>query len=216
MSAILSLLFLVMVVGIFRPYKFIPQGKRWHYAVAAFGVLLLIGMTAPQNVNGTGKSAATSENSSSDGEIEQVNNEETSEWNYDEQKDEMRGSVDRFAELDGENTIHLDFPYGEQRGKILIRDSAKFGFDILVGVPSGQIMCNTYSNSYINVKFDDGPIERFGCVDASDGTNNMVFVEEENNFLSKLRKSERVVIEAEFFQNGMQQMKFNSKGLNWE
>ena len=36
-------------------------------------------------------------------------------------------------------------------------------------------MCSSFSNSHINVKFDDNPIRKYGCTDASDGTSNMVF-----------------------------------------
>lgn len=128
----------------------------------------------------------------------------------------MRGAVTRFAELEAENTISLDFPYGEQRGQMMVRQSPQFGFDILVGVREGQIMCNSFSNSRINVKFDNGPIERFGCTDASDGTNNMVFIQNTKAFMAKLKKSNRVVVEAEFFQNGMQQMVFETAGLKWD
>lgn len=128
----------------------------------------------------------------------------------------MRGGETRYAQVEAADTINLDFPYGEQRGRILVRQSPKFGFDILVGVPSGQILCNSYSNSHISVKFDEGPIRRFGCTDASDGTNNMVFVEGAKSFLASLKSSKRVVVEAEFFQNGVQQMTFNTANLKWE
>jgi hypothetical protein len=128
----------------------------------------------------------------------------------------MRGGESRYAQLEGSNTIDLDFPYGEQRGEILVRQSPKFGFDILVGVPSGQIMCNSFSNSHINVKFDDGPIRRYGCTDASDGSSNMVFVQGAKGFLANLKKSKKLVVEAEFYQNGMQQMTFDSANLKWE
>ncbi|PLK22266.1 hypothetical protein C0V72_15855 [Porphyrobacter sp. TH134] len=98
----------------------------------------------------------------------------------------------------------------------MVRQSPQYGFDILVGVESGQIMCNSYSRSYINVKFDDGPIQRYGCNDASDGTSNMVFVEGAKGFLGKLKDSKKVIVEAEFFQNGMQQLAFDTANLKWE
>jgi hypothetical protein len=168
--------FFVALYGVFRPFKSFPQAKRWHYGLAAFASFMLVGMTA-EAPNGT-NNANTSNNPSTSAPSTSKTDAETpsapaSNWTYDTSKDEMRGGVERFASLDAENTVKLDFPYGEQRGRILIRQSPRFGFDIMVGVPSGQIMCNSYTNSHINVKFDDGPIQRFGCTDASDGTNNM-------------------------------------------
>lgn len=221
MSGLLSLVFIALLIGVFRPYKFAPQLRRPHYGLAAFVSLILVGFTAPSPDSVPSKAAnaaaepSTAASASNNGEAKATAGPE-GKWSYSEQKDEMRGAVTRFAELDAENTIQLDFPYGEQRGRMLVRQSPQFGFDILVGVPSGQIMCHSFSNSRINVKFDDGPIERFACTDASDGTNNMVFVRNARGFLAKLKKSERVVIEAEFFQNGMQQMVFETANLKWE
>ena len=151
----------------------------------------------------------------SDGNIK-VAEQPKSEWDYSSEKDEMRGAETRYAQLEASNTIDLDFRYGEQRGRILVRQSPKFGFDVLVGVPKGQIMCSRLSNSHISVKFDDGPIQRFGCTDASDGSDNMVFIEGAKAFLTKLKKSKKAVIEVEFYQNGMQQMTFNTANLKWE
>ncbi len=221
MAGLLAIVFIVLLIGVFRPFKFAPQVKRMHYGAAAFVTFILIGVTAPAEQSATSQapdSQKVSEPiaSASAQDAAKPQGEPAGKWTYSEQKDEMRGAVTRFAELDAENTIQLDFPYGEQRGQILVRKSPQFGLDVLVGVPSGQIMCHSFSNSRINVKFDDGPIERFSCTDASDGTNNMIFVRNASSFLAKLKKSKRVVVEAEFFQNGMQQMVFETANLKWE
>jgi hypothetical protein len=139
-----------------------------------------------------------------------------SKWTYTSQKDEMRGETTREAILQAEGSLSLDFPYGEQRPEIRIRQSPKFGFDILFGVPSGQIMCHSFGSTHLSIKFDDGPVERFGCTDSSDGSSNYVFLTSPKPFLAKLRKSSRVIVEAEFFQNGLQQSTFDSGNLVWE
>lgn len=226
MSAIFVILFIAAAVGIFKPY--IAGSKRWHFGLAAFVTFLLIGITAPDpdigdeatdpDKNGSTNTASI-DSPVSDAKIsaEAVEaNEPASAWSYSDAKDEMRDDITYYAQLEGTNTINLDFPYGDQQGKVLVRKSPQFGFDILVGVDSGQILCNRYSNSHINVKFDDGPIRRFGCNDASDGTSNMIFIEGAKGFLTSLKKSEKMVIEAEFYNNGMQQMTFETAGLKWE
>lgn len=139
-----------------------------------------------------------------------------SKWSYSTDTDDMRGITVRYAEIEAENTVSLDFPYGEQRGQMLVRQSEKSGLDIMVGVASGQILCHSFMNGHINVKFDDGPIERFGCSGASDGTSNMVFIKGANGFLDKLKKSEKAIVEAEFFHNGTQQLTFDTANLEWE
>jgi hypothetical protein len=218
LAGLFAILFLAAIIGVFRPY--INGVKRWHFGIGALVMFFLVGVFAGPATKPSEKAVAAQGSATADAsetaipaasKPEQV----ISEWTYSTEKDEMRGAESRYAELEASNTIDLDFPYGEQRGRILVRQSPKFGFDILVGVSSGQIMCNAYSNSHINVKFDDGPIHRYGCTDASDGSNNMVFVEGPNGFLNNLKKSKKAVIEAEFFQNGMQQMTFNTANLKW-
>jgi hypothetical protein len=220
MSVLFTLVLIAAAVGIFKPY--INGAKRWHFGLAAFAAFILIGITAPNTANDNPQAAA--DKTEAVNTVSSENNptetaktaEPESAWYYSESKDEMRGETTYYAQLEGTNTLSLGFPYGDQKGKVLVRKSPQFGFDVLVGVDSGQILCNSYSNSHINVKFDDGPIRRFGCNDASDGTNNMIFVEGAKGFLASLKKSTTMVVEAEFYQNGMQQMTFNTAGLKWE
>jgi hypothetical protein len=219
MSGLFVIVFLAAIVGVFKPY--INGAKRWHFGLGAAVAFILIGAFAdPASVSETGGDQAAAKDVSGTptklAEAEVVPAEPEGKWQYSTDKDEMRGTEDRFAHLDGSNTINLDFPYGEQRGRMVVRQSAQFGFDILVGVESGQIMCNSFTNSRINVKFDDGPIQSYRCLDASDGTSSMVFIEGAKGFLAKLKKSKKVIVEAEFFQNGMQQLTFDTANLKWE
>lgn len=223
MAYVFVIVFFAALVGVFRPY--IKGAKRIHFGIAAFVAFFLVGIFADvsnvANQNETsGTTAASGGKAITDDGLNAVNGPKSedapSNWKYSTQKDEMRGRETRYAEVEAKNTISLDFPYGEQRGRILLRDSPQFGFDVLVGVPSGQITCNSYSDSYISVKFDDKPIRRYGCTDASDGSSNMIFVQGEKRFLENLKASKKVVIEAEFFQNGLQQMGFDTANLKWE
>lgn len=220
-AGLLSILFIAALVGVFKPY--VKGTKRWHFGVAAFAFLIFIGAVAepPKDQNQAGDKAASTATQAAqtlqdERQTEPSKSQEPeSEWTYSSDKDEMRGAESRYAQLDAANTIHLDFPYGEQRGQILVRQSAKYGFDILIGVPSGQVLCSSFQDTYINVKFDDGPIQRYRCTDARDGTSNMVFVQGAKGFLAKLMKSRQAIVEMEFFQNGVQQMTFHTANLKW-
>lgn len=224
MTILFTLLFIAAVVGIFKPY--VSNSKRWHFGLAAFVAFVLIGVSAPKTGDtqaSTTDAAETVGSAGADGTAQEASAAETKpaeknrgRWTYDEDVDQMRGDSSYYAMLDGTNTLDLDFPYGEQEGRLIIRQSPKFGFDILVGVESGQILCNSYSNSYLNVKFDDGPIKRYTCNDASDGTSNMVFIEGARGFLAELKKSEQMIVEAEFFHNGVQQLTFDTTNLQWD
>lgn len=200
------------IVGVFKPY--IRNAKRWHFGIAALVCFFSIGILAPAQQTdpefAAGQASETSNGNETSGAFPE------SKWKYSEQNDEMRGAVTKFAHLDGENSIKLDFPYGEQKGLIQIQRSGDNGLDVLVGVKSGQIMCNTYRATHVSVKFDDGPIQKIRCADVSDGRSNLVFLSNPSAFLSKLKSSKKLVVEAEFFQNGNQQLVFDTSGLKWE
>lgn len=141
MTGLFALLFLAALVGVFKPY--IGDLGRKHFGIAAVVAFIGVGVTAPkadvdpETVAEPEGSAADVKTAQSESDAETVT-EPKSLWRYNEQVDAMRDETSYFAELDGTNTIDLGFPYGTQRGKILIRQSPKFGFDILVGVDSGR------------------------------------------------------------------------------
>jgi len=85
----------------------------------------------------------------------------------------------------------------------------------MVAIGSGQLTCHSMSGGRIAVKFDDGPIRNYGCNRPSDGSTEVIFIGNQQQFLSQLRRARRVVIEAEFFREGRQQLVFNVAGLNW-
>jgi len=222
MAILLTILFFAALVGVFRPYQFIQGGRRWHYGLAAFGILILMGIMAPDRP----EDAETSPQSSPSGSAaasgaaspsaQPTEAPDPPKWTYSETKDEMRGAVRRLAELESENSVDLDFPYDEQSAFLTVRQDPQYGFDVIFHVRSGQILCHGFGDSYINAKFDDGPIRRFNCNGASDGTSDVAFVEGARTFLAALKTADRTVIEAEFYQNGRVQYVFDTKGLEWE
>ncbi|MBB3942849.1 hypothetical protein GGR91_001071 [Sphingorhabdus rigui] len=220
MTVVFSLIFLVAMVGVFRPYKFLQQGKRWHYGLAAFASFIAVGLFAPEQ---SGDSATDAKIGVPTDKISNsikagVADAEAlkSKWDYNTQKDEMRGSEAHFATLNSENTIKFDFPYGEQPGILTVRRDPQHGLDLIFSVPSGQILCSGFGDDYINAKFDDGPIRRFSCSGASDGSSEVSFIGSPKKFLGELKRAKRTVIEAEFYQAGRQQYIFETQNLIWE
>ena len=92
----------------------------------------------------------------------------------------------------------------------------KSGLDVVFSVEKGQILCHGFGDSYVSAKFDDGPIQKFRCSGASDGSANYAFLRGADSFLKKLKGAKRTVIEAEFFQQGQQQFVFETTGLEWK
>lgn len=139
-----------------------------------------------------------------------------SKWSYREDRDEMRDSVSKYANLTSENEINFGFPYdGGSSANIVVRRRAQDGLQVMLTVSSGQFMCNSFSDTVVNVKFDNGPVQKFGCTDTTSGSSETIFLTNPSRFLAALKKSEKVIVEAQFFQHGPAQFSFASKGLEF-
>src|SRR3546814_17051972 len=74
--------------------------------------------------------------------------------------DEMRGTVTKTARLTSSNEVNLQFPYGTVSGYIEVRKRPTDGLNVMFLVDKGQILCRSYSDGHVSVKFDDQPIKR--------------------------------------------------------
>jgi hypothetical protein len=139
-----------------------------------------------------------------------------SKWTYQEYSDPMHGTKSNHAKITSENEADLDFPYGRQSASIELRRDPRLGLDVMFVVAEGQIMCRTYDDTYVSVKFDAGPVQRFRCTDASAGSSNVVFLGSASSFIAKLKESKSVMLEAEFYRSGRRQFTFETAGLEWK
>lgn len=221
MSTLLVLVFLAAVAGIIKPY--ITGIERKHFGIAAAVAFVLIGLAAPQPDPDTpsneaqGAAAATGDDAMSLASKDaSPSPTPSSKWEYSTQRDEMRNSESKFASVRSENTVQFDFPYGETAATLWIRKDPKFGLDVAMQVDKGQVLCRSYGDSSVSVKFDDKSIQTFTCTDSSDGSNETAFLTNASRALGELRKANRTIIEAEFYQEGRQQFIFDTRNLEWE
>ena len=220
MSYVFLLLFVAAVVGIFKPY--IQNSKRWHFAIAAVVSFFLVGIFAPSTVpNGKKVPARVNEaqsdsTSDANGNLAASQPEATSKWLYSQSRDEMRGTTTKFASIESENEEDLEFPYGKIHGQLWIRRRPEDGLNVAFEVYQGQVLCHSYSDNHVSMKFDNGPIQKFRCTGSSDGSTETAFIENEGRVLAALKRAKRVVVEAEFYQQGRQLFVFDVAGLKWE
>lgn len=138
-----------------------------------------------------------------------------SNWSYNSDRDEMRGTTTRYARVQSDNELQFDFPYnGGSHGTLQLRDKAG-DLNVILSIDKGQFTCSGIMNQTVAVKFDEGAIQRYACANASDGSSNVLFLMSERRFLKQLRSAHKVIIEVEFFQAGNQQLTFDVAGLKW-
>lgn len=136
-------------------------------------------------------------------------------WKYQTDEDKMRNTKNSYATSISTNTVNLDFPYNNSKMAITIRNMNN-ETDVLISV-KGQIVCNSYSERcYLNVKDDNNPIVKYDFNEAAHGNSDTVFIKKQKDFISLLKKSKHLIIEAPMYDSGRIQYEFDVSGLKWD
>jgi len=139
-------------------------------------------------------------------------------WRYSiDSSDKMDNSKVAHAMCDADSVIDLQPPYD---GGSLVTIQLRHGFqgsgnEAIIYIDKGQFMPSVEDDAAIRVKFDNEKPQSFNYGEASDGSSNYIFIESAKSFITKLKKAKHVIIEAEFYDNGVKQIEFNTDSLKW-
>lgn len=134
-------------------------------------------------------------------------------WEYQESKDEMDGSVIKFASCTSINSVEFDFPYnGGSYLQLLVR-KMKGRNEVILKISKGQFI-GSYSET-CKIKFDDGPVKEYGFNDAADGSSDCIFLESAASIIKQLKQARHVKIQPTFYQSGKEVFDFDVSGLQW-
>lgn len=140
---------------------------------------------------------------------------EVSNWTYSNEVDEMTDKKSYFAECTSLNVVNFDFPYeGGSTLSIVVRKSPKFGISVYLRISSGQFNVGI-DGCTIRVRANGKRVRSLGCSEAADGSTDVIFIDSTSKFISLLKKSHSLKIEAPFFQYGYQVFSFEVKDLKW-
>jgi hypothetical protein len=139
-------------------------------------------------------------------------------WQYQSSKDEMRGTVSKWATIDSETELALNPPYDGANVASLMVD--KSGGAIL-SVTKGQLLCR-YENGTVTIKFDNGPVWNYPCSSPTNGDSTTLYIQSQYDAadgqpkdpLDGLAKADTVTIEVELYSNGLRQLTFHVAGLD--
>lgn len=139
------------------------------------------------------------------------------QWRYDRSDEGMSGKAVISAQVISTNTINLDFPYsGAQNGTLTLRRHPRWGNDVIFRIERGQILCHSYGDCTINVKFDDGKVIRFNGNPPEDNSSEVVFIPGFSTFMKQLPNAKQVKIEVSLYQAGNQVFEFDVSGFKPE
>lgn len=140
-----------------------------------------------------------------------------SKWEYGQNKDELRNATTYKAMLSSNNAVNFGFPYESSFMYLALRKDPKYGNDVVFTV-NGQFN-SCYDSCKITVKFDDNNLETYRMVGSDGGSNDTIFIESQKSmksFVSKLKKSKKLIVEASFYDHEKGQFTFDTQGLEWK
>jgi hypothetical protein len=121
----------------------------------------------------------------------------------------------RYARVDSLNDLNFGFPYqGAQHATLTLRIHPRFGKSAMLSIERGQFLCGIEDCS-ITVRFDAGKPQRFSVGEPSDHSSTVLFITSYDGFLASVRKSKKIYVAAEFYQQGSPVMEFDTSKLNW-
>jgi hypothetical protein len=136
-------------------------------------------------------------------------------WFYNSSIDTISNKPIWTASIESVNYLNLNFPYsGPQKATLEVRHHPQYGKDVIFRIERGQILCHTYENCSVVVRFDNEPIEEYSALPSKDNSSNLLFIKNYSEFVQKALKAQKVFIEVPFFQNGNQTFEFDIAGLH--
>jgi hypothetical protein len=138
----------------------------------------------------------------------------TSDWSVSTAQDELRGRTIYYAQATSENRADFDFPYsGGSTLTLTVRRHPKWGDDVVFEISKGQFVCGIDDcRGTINFGSGAAPIT---LSEPEDHSSDTLFAANASSIIAKLKKSDRVIVELPFFQEGNRQFTFQTKGLVW-
>lgn len=146
-----------------------------------------------------------------------TNEQDEGSWSFRFEKDPMSDTQNIWANIYSDNTINMDFPYETTKATITVRYMKKYGYNVLIGVTSGQIYGNSYYNeNYIMARFDDNKPIKYWFDETSDGSSDVVFLRKTSDFIMRCKKAHTIIIEIPLYDSGRPVFEFSTtKPLKW-
>jgi hypothetical protein len=138
-----------------------------------------------------------------------------SQWAYAQSDDGMSKNTAYHALVSSINTVNFDSPYdGDQHGTLGLRTHPRYGKDVIFKIEKGQILCHSYEDCTVLVRFDDEKAINFNAASAADNSTETIFIRNYNKFVEKMLKAKKVRISLNIYQEGSPVFEFDVSGFN--
>ncbi|ATU04911.1 hypothetical protein BKN14_00435 [Candidatus Gracilibacteria bacterium HOT-871] len=141
--------------------------------------------------------------------LEKEEKEGKPEWLFTAFKDKLTDEVKEVYYVTSKNSVEQKFPYKTTNAQLVVRKS-KSNLDVYIKIQSGQIL--TY-NRTATLRFDDKKAFNVGINGSNDSDSTYGFLDSENKIFEELKKSKRLRIQIDLYQNGGVVFDFNTVGF---
>lgn len=132
------------------------------------------------------------------------------QWLYSQSKDPMSKGTTYNAQVLSSNTVNFDFPYaGSQNARLTLRDDPRYGKDLIFSIEKGQILCHSYEDCTVLIRFDDEKATNYSAVGPADNSTETIFIRNYSRFVEKMLKAKRVRISMNIYQEGSPVFEFD-------
>lgn len=136
-------------------------------------------------------------------------------WHYRDEVDKMTSDTIFSAYVEATEKLNFDFPYDGGSTVVLSIRKKDNNTDVILRVSKGQFIPNVTGGS-VRVRFDKDQATKYPTSMSSDYSSDVLFIGNEREFVNNLKTHDAMIIEAEFYQEGLVPIEFNIKGLYWE
>lgn len=147
--------------------------------------------------------------------VEPKKQEEQTNWIYVENEDKMTSKKIYNAYIEAKEDLSFSFPYNWGSTPSIVLRNKDGVNDMMLKVTKWQFMTGVYGGN-VRIRFDAEQPIKVNFTNTSDGSNDTIFIESTNNMISRMKKSKKIIVEAEFYNEGNRLMEFEVAWLRWE
>jgi hypothetical protein len=138
-----------------------------------------------------------------------------SQWSYSHSADAMSKGIAYHAVVLSTNTVNFKFPYsGAQHARLRLRIDPRHGKDVIFSIEKGQLLCRSYEDCTVLIRFDDEQATNYSGVGAADNSTETIFIRNYDRFIGKMLKAKRVRIATNIHQEGAPVFEFDVSGFD--
>lgn len=127
----------------------------------------------------------------------------------------MGKGVIRQAFVSSSNTVNFDFPYaGAQHATLMLILHPRAGKDVMFSIEKGQILCHSYEDCTVLVRFDDEQATNYSAVGTADNSTETIFIRNYDRFIGKMLKAKQVRVSTNIYQQGAPVFEFDVSGFD--